>query len=222
MAESRKQALPDILKAIRGGNIAPVYLIHGEEYMRKEAAQAIIEAIVPKAAQPFLLHAILGEKEDVTDIVTDLNTYPFLKGHKVVFIADTELFMTRQNTGEIFEKSRVYTEEQKMEEAAHQFLLFLGLIGLPLDDFAEGRWRNIPAERWERDFGIKPGGGIEWIGRIVQYCIEQGKKPVQAGKETTLLEEALEQGILETNHLILTAVEVDKRRRLYKVIEAKG
>ena len=44
-----KKDFPKVLKQIEEGNIAPIYLLHGEDYMAKSALEELTGLVVPES-----------------------------------------------------------------------------------------------------------------------------------------------------------------------------
>jgi len=148
MSEIRYEGLPDLLEGIKKGEIAPVYLLYGDEFLYKSAFKALLDSVVSPKGQALNYEALDGQTASIYETVERLNTFPLLQGEKVIAVQDTNLFSSKIN------------EEEMV----------------------------VPAYKDDAD----------------------------------VLDEAIIKGFPETNHLILTTEFVDKRRKVYKTIKAKG
>jgi len=141
----------------------------------------------------------------------------------VVVVRNTRLFQTRNVLMPLIRRIRERLEADPARAAA-DFLHFLQITGLQLDDLRDGGWRKIDDETWRR---IVPDDGGEardaWLPRAVELCMSLGDMPAkEQQEETDRLERILIGGMAEGNCLILTAEAVDRRKKLFKTISSVG
>ncbi|MDI9570809.1 MAG: DNA polymerase III subunit delta [Pseudomonadota bacterium] len=213
-----------IIREIRAGKIAPAYLLHGEEFLVREALDRIVAALVPEADRAFNLFFTAPEQTDVDRLCRDLGTAPLLPGTKVVVVRQAPFLLAgRQSPAPIVEKIKECLREEP-RKAAREFMTFLGIAGWSLADLQDDGWRRIDAAEWSR---LLPGEeGIDdlekWLPRVLDICSDQeGLSPARK-TDPVRLEELLMSGLPPGNVLILTAPNIDKRKRLVKIIAEKG
>ena len=86
-----QKGIDKILKDIKAGKTAPVYLLFGEDgYFVNEAFKKLVNSLVPEEDRTLNLEVFKGEKLDLDSVITGLSSYPFLAGHKVVAIVDQD------------------------------------------------------------------------------------------------------------------------------------
>lgn len=222
----RGSSLEAVLAELKRGKTLPCYLLHGDEEFRlRDALEKITAALIPAAQDRDLnLFVTDGEHEDVDGLCDSLITPPLLPGRKVVVVRNTRLFQSKNVLAPLIGRIRERLEQDPARAAA-DFLQFLTLTGLQLDDLRDGGWRKLDDETWRR---IVPDDGGEaretWLPKAVEVCVSRGVMPSKAKpEETDRLERILTGGGMpEGNCLILTAETVDRRKKLFKNITAAG
>jgi DNA polymerase-3 subunit delta len=219
MAAYRYEALDKILRGIAKGGAVPVYLLHGDEFLYKASFKRLLDALVPRDQKDLNYEPIDGETVSLDEVVARLNTFPLFPGEKVIALHDTKLFYSRATSDQLLMRAKAAFERDDWEEAARHFLRMLSICDLTLDDLAhdDGQSR-LGLKKTESDKKMRE----EWVGRLVEYCLGQQLRPPVHGGEGDQLSEAIRSGFPETNHLVITAEFVDRRRKLYKTIEEAG
>jgi DNA polymerase-3 subunit delta len=216
--------LPKVLSSIRQGNVAPCYLLYGEEeYLIQEGLHKIIDLLLPPADRELNLFIVEGGQEDVAAICQSLLTVPLLPGRKIVAVKNTTLFQSRKILPSLIQKIRERLETNP-PQAAGDFLQFLKLTGWKLDDFQDEGWKRNSDSEWQKTVEGDSGEDREkWLPGVVAMCAEHGlETSVSAGDNLDGLNKVLAGGLPEGNLLILTAAAVDKRKQIFKQISSLG
>ena len=218
-------SLKEILGELKAGKRAPCYLLYGEEeFQLHDALEKIVDMLLPDAGErDFNLFVTSGDNEDVAAICESLLTFPLLPGRKVHVVRDTRLFESKKNLSPLIARIRERLESDT-ERAVADFMEFLALTGLQLEDLKDGGWQKIDEELWQKivpgDEGEKRGS---WLPKVVEISVNRGLAPaVDKQEDTEPLERILSGGMPEGNHLIFTAQTVDQRKRLFKIISSVG
>lgn len=222
----RGASVEAVLAELKRGKTVPCYLLYGEEEFRlKDALDKITAALIPDANDRDLnLFVTDGEHEDIGSLCESLITPPLLPGRKVVIVRETRLFQSKNVLGPLIVRIRERLESDPAR-AGTDFMQFLALTGMQLDDLRDGGWRKIDDDTWQRMVPDDGGEGREaWLPRAVELCVSRGAVPVRekTEEETERLERVLASGMPEGNHLILTAGTVDRRKKLFKSISSAG
>jgi len=214
-----------IAELVRGKAAPPCLLLYGEEeFQLQDALDRIVNILIPDAGgRDFNLFTTDGEHEDVGALCESLITPPLLPGRKVLIVKNTRLFESKNNLPQLIARIRERIESDPGRAAA-EFMQFLALTGLQLDDLRDGGWRKIDAEGWQKLVPGDDGGQREaWLPRIVEIAVGRKATPVvKKPDETERLERILSGGMPADNHLILTAETADRRKKLFKTIAAVG
>jgi len=205
---------------IRAGKFFPVYLIWGDEnYIVKEAAQSLIEAILPERDRGISLESIEGDEEDWTNIIQSLNTYPMFGSRKVIAVKDTKIFYSKFTVEKIVKKSMERFENNDIDEAIKLFRITLGYLKIKEVDEIDGKKLG--------EMGGVDHKGRAWLKRMVEECVNQELNPIFYEDNSDKLDKVLKKGedgkgIPPNNILVLGTEYVDKRKRLYKTINDVG
>jgi len=223
--KERGASLDAVLAELKRGKIVPCYLLCGDdEFSLNDALEKLAQALIPEAQdREFNLFVTDGEQEDVDRLCESLITPPLLAGRKVVVVRNTRLFQSKNVLMPLIRRIRERLEADPAR-AATDFLHFLQITGLQLNDLREGGWRKIDDETWRR---IVPDDGGEaresWLPRAIELAASLGSVAVkERPEETDHLESILAGGMAEENCLILTAEAVDRRKKLFKTISSVG
>jgi DNA polymerase-3 subunit delta len=222
---ARGASLDAVLAELKRGKSVPCYLLCGDdEFSLHDALDKLTQALIPAAQdREFNLFVTDGEQEDIDRLCESLITPPLLPGRKVVVVRNTRLFQSRNVLTPLIRRIKERLEAEPARAAA-DFLHFLQVTGLELDDLRDGGWRKIDDETWRR---IVPDDGGEardtWLPRAVELAVGLGSEPAkERPEETDRLEAILTGGMAEENCLVLTAEAVDRRKKLFKTIASVG
>jgi DNA polymerase-3 subunit delta len=212
-----------IFANLKKGIIAPCYLLYGEEeYLVSETLNKILDTIIPEGDRDFGLFYLDGENIDIESLTDNLLTPSLLGNKKVIVIKDTTIFTSRENLAKLIEKIRS-TMDDNPDRAAKYFLTFLNNAGFSLEDLQGAGWQKITDEQWSEIVKGDTGEDREkWLPRILEICQASGLTDNSITDKIEKLEETLKAGLPEGNCLIFTAEAVDKRKKIYKVIEETG
>ena len=224
MSETRYTALPDLLAEINGGNIRPVYLLHGDEFIYKSAFRSLLNAIIPPEHQHLNYEALDGASENVYGVIQRLNTFPMIPSAKVIAVHGTRVFYSSVVMSDFLQRSQEAFEAEDLREAARHLLHMLSMTGMSIRDAQERNWKGISDNELREYLEVKgkEKDGDGWLEQVISYCIQEKLAVPVLQDDAEVLNHAILTGYPETNHLVLTADIVDKRRKLYKTIKKLG
>jgi DNA polymerase III subunit delta len=216
-------ALEKLLANLKKGVVAPCYLLHGEEeYLINDALQQILDIIIPATDRDFGLFHLDGESIDMDDLIEHILTPSLLGSSKVVVVRNATIFHSRENLADLIQKVRKNIDDNQ-GKAAKYFLAFLRLAGFALEDLQGSGWQKITDDQWskvvEGDAGEDRG---KWLPRILEICFNMGFTETSGKDKIERLEELFQKGLPCGNSIIFTAENVDKRKKLYKIISEQG
>ena len=205
--------LPDMLEK---GTAPAIYLLYGEEVLYKAALDGILDILVPAEQRSFMYEPFDGGNENVTAALRSINTFALLQGRKIVALLDSGIFYARQDTSKLLEKAHAAHARREYRKAAGAVMSLLGMLNVDLSEMADSAVRgSLGFEKSSVDDG-------EWFDALIEYC---RNKQISTGGATDAggaLIQAIENGFPQNHHLVVTTDTVDKRKRLFKLIQEKG
>lgn len=214
--------LAKALADLQRGRPAAVYLLYGDELLAREGAQVIVDALVPEGHRSLSVE-VVGD-EDAANVPGRLRTVPLFGGLKIVVVHDTRAFISKQNAGDLFRKSREAWREDKREPALRYFRQATAAAGVDRAALERAATGGPVSEAWSEVLGGDAADDTEaWLrelaGRIVA---EGGETSPSGGGSASIYEELLSRGMPPGAVLILTAEMVDQRRALFKRVKETG
>jgi DNA polymerase-3 subunit delta len=196
-------------------------LVFGDDLQMQEACKTIIDLLVPENQRGFNLERFDGRSAAWDEIEVSIATPPLFPGKKVLWIENAPYFFSGDQTGELGGKVLQLWNDGKRDEASRLLMDLLLIKG----------WTQ---EQWER---LQPGAsgalaqilenGNEETGdtaeALLAHCRSKRLELTQRRHaEGDRLHDLLDRGLPPWNFLLLTAVQVDRRTRLYKRLEEMG
>ena len=225
MSVYKRQELPKLLDEIKQGGTAQIYLLFGERYLCRNAAQELIEHLLPEQErQDTSLQHIDGDQEDFNRTLNLLKTFSLFPGRKIFWVTDTKLFYSKGVAKSVWDKACEKNERNEAGQALRYLLQMLNLAAVSPQEMAEENIASLSATRWKTLFGFsKPQDKLSWVQDLLADVPAEASPAKGAETDAaTMYTLAFEAGIPSDNILILLAEAVDKRKRLYKYIQQHG
>ncbi len=220
----KRQEFQKLLSEIRQGTTSQIYLIWGERYLCRNAAQEIIDYLLPeKERQVTSLQHIDGDQEDFNKTLNLLKTFSLFSGPLIIKVTDSKLFYSKEVTKNVWDKICEKNERNETRQAQRYLLQMLNLAGISREDHDEEDITSLSAARWKKLFGFnRPQGDLSWVRDLLANSddIPLGKK--LENDAAAMFVQAFESGIPRDNTLVLVAEAVDKRKKLYTYIKKHG
>ena len=213
-----KRNWPALITDIKAAKGPRLLLLFGDDLQVELACKSVLDAVVPEDQRGFNFERFDGRAVAWDRIEAALMTPPFFPGKKLVWVENTTYFISREQKSEMGEKILQFWGEGKKEEAGK---LLMDLLVV----------ENWTPEQWDQLQSASSGPFAELLetdGResrdeaeaLLAYCKNAGMGiSQQRGSGGNRLAELLDQGLPEWDFLLLTAVQVDRRTRLYKRFE---
>ena len=223
MPHFSREQFDKVLKQVEQGDVAPLYLLHGEAYLVKSALAQLTDLLVPESQRSTNLQVVDGGEADFRPILDNINTFALFGGRKVVVVQDCRIFYSRTNLPALFARSKEAYEANDLRAAARLLLEVLAYAGWSIEDVAKGAWRDIPDSLWEQTIGEeRDEAQMAWLEEVLDHALNSAMEIPKRGDDAALLEAALEEGFPPEQSLLLTTDTVDKRRSLYRLMEEKA
>lgn len=211
--------LAPLLEAIGAGKPSPVYLLVGEEFLIHQAAEALVQKLLPKAMQGLNLSVM--DAPSPADVARDLATLPMFRGTKVVWVREPEFLLPKKGRTDALPKAREAWLAGRRKDAARRVLGIAARAGwgaAQLDPTAPG---GITAEQWKEELEIDLAEpDLAFLAEVARYCVDERIRAPEG--DALALEALLEAGLPPGHHLVVEASTVDARGALYKKLAAAG
>ena len=216
-----KRDLAAVIADIKTGKGPQLLLVFGDDLQVQEACKTVVELLVPETHKSFNLERFDGRTVSWDLLEASLLTPPFFPGKKVLWIENAPYFFSREQKGELGERALQLWSEGKKEEAREALLDMLVAEG-----WTQEQWDQVDSVSSGRILGLldvdRPDVRNE-ADALLAYCRSQEiDLSARKAAEDQRLGEWLEQGFPEWDFVLLTAVQVDRRTRLYKRLEENG
>ena len=214
-----KRNLATLSAEIESGKGAPLLLLFGDSLQVQEACKTVLDLLVPESRRAFNLERFDGRTVAWDQVQASLMTPPFFPGKKLVWVENATYFISREQKGEIAEKILQLWSEGKKDDSSKLLADLLTVEGWTQEHWDELQSAASLVELLDAD-GREAREEAE---ALWAHCQKNGMNLSQRrGPEATRLAEMLDRGLPEWDFLLLTAVQVDRRTRLYKRLEELG
>ena len=211
-----KRDLQTILSDIEAGRAPRFLLVFGDDLQVAESCTAIVDRLVPIDQRGFNLERFDGRAVSWEQIENSVMTPPFFPGTKLLWVDGATYFYAREQSGEFSEKALDLWREGKRDDATKLLLDLLVLEGWNQD-----RWDNLDSVApLVALLGAETGEDQEVVQALFTFCKSRSMDFARRkGAEANRLSALLDDGLPEWSFLLLTAVQVDRRTRLFKRFE---
>jgi DNA polymerase-3 subunit delta len=217
-----KRNLEQIVADLRSSKGPQLLLLFGDELQVRGVCNTLLDNLVPESERGFNLERFDGRSALWDQIEASLNTPPFFPGKKVVWVENAAYFISREQSRELGEKARQAWSEGKKDEAVRLLLDLLAVEGWTQEQWEQAQSFSSSGplhELLEAD-GAEAGPDTQ---ALVAYALSQELDLTRRRRsEEQRLGEMLERGLPPWGFLLMTAVQVDRRTRLYKRLEEMG
>ncbi|GIW41526.1 MAG: hypothetical protein KatS3mg076_2103 [Candidatus Binatia bacterium] len=220
---SRPAELGALLREAAAGKVRPAYLFFGEPLLVREAADALVDVLVPQDRRSMQLEVYDGRTTSLEPVLESARTPGFFGGAKVLWIREAPFFASSEKRADAVEKLLAAASERKWETAASRLVGLLSAAGWAREDFEGRRLGELPARELRDLFGRElESDELRLLEDVQAWALERG---FRTGHKATIEEEILsivEGGLPPGTVLLFTATEVDARKRVVKRLRETG
>ncbi len=216
MTEIHYKEADGYIQGLNENAFAPVFLIYGEEYLYKSVFDSLLDRMVPKEKRSLGYEPVDGETERISEVIERLNTFSLLPGRKVVALSDSKIFFSKNDEASILTKAKDAFEDDDKRKASGYLRSLLSVKNLDFTSVLTEKGKK--AVKFTETFGSDDA----WLKNLAEYCIDCSIKIPVSSDTAKVLSDAVEKGFPDDHHLIITAELIDKRKSLFKMIQANG
>lgn len=172
-------------KAVRQGDVSPVYLLYGsEKFQMKEFAELLEAQLIPKEDRDFaIVHMDLGEVP-IQAVVEEAETVPFMVQKKLIFVRDTSFFTAAKDNGKVDHRPEVLLD-YVINPADYSVIVFM--VG---QDKLDERKKVVKAvKKSGTALSFMPMGGEDLL-RWVDKQVRKGGCTLQEGAAEAIVRNA--------------------------------
>jgi DNA polymerase-3 subunit delta len=218
MAVIKRSELKDTLASILVQDGPRIFLFFGERFLCRNAVDELQHALLQW--KNGTLYAIDGDQEDSSQTLSKLMSFSLLPGLQIYRVNDTRLFHSKNISETVWQKAWDAFQANKLRQAEKYIADMYHLASLPpkerlpLSEMSDDQWRKL--------FGLSKPADLGWTDALFE---DIRQKEISAPAATDLAEKYMQsfaKGLPPANILILTAENVDKRKRLFTYIKENG
>jgi DNA polymerase III subunit delta len=215
-----KSDLKTRLTDLAAGKGPHLLLLFGDDLQVAESCKAILDQLVPPEQRGFNFERFDGRSASWEQIEASLMTPPFFPGKKLLWIDSAPYFYAREQSGELGEKVLEHWRDGRKDDGAKLLIDLLVVEG-----WSQEQWDRLDSSASRTIFDLlgSEDDDEEDALALLAYCKSRSMDLTQRkGAEANRLGALLDQGLPEWSFLLLTAVQVDRRTRLFRRLEELG
>jgi len=216
-----KRELTTLLAELKTGKAPSLLLLFGDDLQVQEACKAVLDLLVPADQRGFNLERFDGRSAAWDQIEASLMTPPFFPGKKLLWIENAPYFFSREQKGEVSEKILELWRGGKHDDAVKLLVDLLAVEG-----WTQEQWDRLEPSSaktllalLDADSGERQDDAEALLSYARSRDIDFSKRKSSEGHRLNGL---LDEGLPDWDFLLITAVQVDRRTRLYKRLEEIG
>ena len=144
--------IDDVLKEVKAGKVAPLYLLWGEEFQVRKGADELVKTLVPDAAVG--LNLVSLDAGSPREVAQELATMPLFPGRKVVLVRDPEFLAPKKGRGDALGKAREAWKAGKRKEGARRLLALAARAGWGVEQLDPGNPGAPSVEQWKDELNV--------------------------------------------------------------------
>lgn len=216
-----KRDLSTVIADLKGAKGPQLLLLFGDDLQVQESCKQVVDILVPPDQRGFNFERFDGRTASWDQVESSLVTPPFFPGKKVLWVENAPYFFSREQKGELGEKVLDLWRDGRRDDAAKLLADLLIVEG-----WTQERWERLDAASARplaELLDVEGSSAQEEVGALLAYAksrdVDLSKRK---GAEGHRLGELLDGKIPDWAFLLLTAVQVDRRTKLFKRFDELG
>lgn len=211
--------LEDALNDLDAGNESPVYLLAGEEFLVRKAAERLLAKLLPGGAQDF--NCVTLDAASPKEISAELATFPMFGGRKVVFLRDPEFLAPKKGRADALGRAREAWKANRKKEAARRVLAIAARAGWGVAELDASASGTPKPDDWERELGVVLADvDLQFLKDVQAWCIAENVT-APAGDDT-VLNDWLSKKPARGQVLVIAATELETKGAFVKLVKQHG
>lgn len=202
---------------------APVYLFVGDPFQTGGLARRLIDVLVPEGKRSVNLEVYEGRNAALPHVLDSCRTVGLFGAGKVVWVREPGFFQAGDKRSDIADALFAAWSADRARLAAEKLMLLAAQAGWAQSDLEGGGFAGLNKTKLKAFLGREAAAGeAQMLDAVAAKALDLGLSVASYRDERALLEEFLDSGTGGDTAIIFTAVEVDRRKRIFKEIEKRG
>ncbi|MFO0597609.1 MAG: DNA polymerase III subunit delta [Myxococcaceae bacterium] len=211
--------LEEVLQELDAGGEAPAYLLAGEEFLIRKAADRLLAKLVPGGSAD--LNLVTMDGASPKEASAELATMPMFGGRKVVYLRDPEFLAPKKGRPDALNRAREAWKANRRKEAARRVLAIASRAGWGVADLDPTASGAPKAAEWEKELGIALAEvDVAFLKDVAAYCAAEGL--AAASNDDSVLQDWLNGKPQKGQVLVIAASDLEAKHPLVKAIKDKG
>ncbi len=211
--------LEEVMQELEAGGEAPAYLLAGEEFLIRKAAEKLIAKLVPGGSSD--LNLVTMDAASPREVVSELATLPMFGGRKVVFLRDPEFLAPKKGRADALSRAREAWKANRRKEAARRVLGIAARAGWGVSELDPSASGSPRADEWERELGIVLADvDISFLKEVAQFCVAENLSSTSS--DDAALHEWLSNSPAQGQVLLIAASALEAKNAFVKLIKDRG
>ncbi|MBX5482582.1 MAG: DNA polymerase III subunit delta [Myxococcaceae bacterium] len=211
--------LEDVLAEAKRGQMAPLYLFAGEEFLVRKGADELVKTLLPDAAVGLNLNVMDGASP--REIAQELATLPLFPGTKLVVVRDPEFLAPKKGRTDGLARAKDAWKAGRRKEGARRLLALAARAGWGVAELDPSVPGAPGVEAWREELNIELAeADLAFLAEVARYCREENVSAPEG--DTTALVELIHKGVPKGHALVIAASEVDAKNPLVALAKKVG
>lgn len=225
MQSQKTPRAADLIREIRQGDVAPVYLLTGEaEYLIEAALERMLAHLLPPEHRDFNLTILTGAEATVEEIASIAATYPMLADRRVLLVRDP-LFLKSNKQDSLLTLLREAMQASGAGFSLRVANLCARLLGISPGDIVDSATSMPPIQTFISEHEEQLSAEErDWLLDLPESFVELDlPSEAGAGNEQERLIQLLQRDLPSTTVVVFTvAGRLDSRTKLFKAFQEAG
>lgn len=211
--------LDNALNDLDAGNESPAYLLWGEEFLVRKAAEKLLGKLVPGGAAD--LNFVTLDTASPRDIASELATFPMFGGRKVVFLRDPEFLAPKKGRADALGRARESWKANRKKDAARRVLAIAARAGWGVGDLDPSREGAPKPDDWDRELGIVLADvDVQFLKDVQAFCVAENVSAPSS--DDTVLNDWLSKKPGKGQVLVIATTDVETKGAFVKLVKEHG
>jgi DNA polymerase III delta subunit len=200
-------------KSVKDENL---FLFHGDEFLIKQKVSSLADHLLDPEGRTTNLLVLDGSNFDMGDLASHLLNNPLFGGNRLAIVEQTTIFSGMGSISKLLSRVIEAWKASDSKTAFRNLKQIIGLSGVKADGAISDSWLNEIDEISKLDLASRDA-----IFQAARAFSSEFSGSIKSGDENSIAE-LLQNPLPSDAYLIFTASAVDKRNRLYKLVEELG